>query len=56
MLNLLKDTDYKAIKHSEGQITDQEYAETKAQRQEWRDKINELEEELDSLSEGSGNE
>lgn len=52
LLNLLKDTDYKAIKHSEGQITDQEYAETKAQRQEWRDKINELEEELDSLSEG----
>lgn len=43
---LLLQTDYKALKHSEGAITDEEYAETKAQRAEWRARINELEEEL----------
>lgn len=42
--NLL-DTDYKAIKFAEGWITTEEYAPTKAQRQEWRDRINELENE-----------
>ena len=36
-------TDYKAIKFSEGWITEEEYEETKAQRQAWRDRINELE-------------
>ena len=40
---LLRDTDYIAIKHSEGLISDEEYAETKAKRQAWRDRINELE-------------
>lgn len=39
---LLADTDYKAIKYAEGLISDEEYAETKAQRQAWRDEINEL--------------
>ena len=39
----LKETDYQAIKHSEGWISDEEYAEIKAQRQAWRDRINELE-------------
>jgi hypothetical protein len=39
----LMDTDYEAIKHSEGWITDEDYADTKAQRQKWRDRINELE-------------
>lgn len=42
----LSDTDYKAIKYSEGLLTDEEYAEVKAQRQEWRDEINKLEEKL----------
>ena len=42
----LAGTDYMAIKHSEGWISDEEYAETKAQRQVWRDRINELESEL----------
>ena len=42
----LKDTDYKAIKYSEGWLTDEEYAETKAERQSIRDDINRLEEEL----------
>ena len=36
-------TDYKAIKHAEGWLTDEEYAPTKAQRQQWRERINELE-------------
>lgn len=39
----LAETDYKAIKYAEGWITAEEYAETKAQRQAWRDRINELE-------------
>ena len=40
---LLTDTDYKAIKYSEGLISEEEYAEVKAQRQAWRDEINQLE-------------
>ena len=36
----LHDTDYKAIKHSEGWLTDEEYAETKAERQAIRNEIN----------------
>lgn len=43
---LLADSDYKAIKHSEGLISDEEYMPIRAQRQAWRDEINELEEEL----------
>lgn len=42
----LSDTDYKAIKYSEGWLTDEEYAEAKAQREQWRKRINELEEAL----------
>lgn len=42
----LADTDYQAIKYAEGQLTEQEYASMKAQRQAWRDEINKLEEEL----------
>ena len=42
----LSDTDYKAIKYSEGWLTDEEYAEVKAQREEWRAEINKLEERL----------
>lgn len=42
----LTQTDYKAIKYSEGLLTDEEYAEVKAQRQAWRDEINRLEEKL----------
>lgn len=39
----LSETDYKAIKYAEGVLSAEEYAETKAQRQAWRDRINELE-------------
>ena len=42
----LTQTDYKAIKYSEGLLTDEEYAEVKTQRQEWRTEINKLEEKL----------
>lgn len=36
-------TDYQAIKYAEGFLTDEEYADIRAQRQAWRDRINELE-------------
>ena len=42
----LEDTDYKAIKYSEGELSAEEYAETKAYRRAWREEINKLEEEL----------
>ena len=42
----LQKTDYKAIKYSEGWLTDEEYAETKAERQRIREEINRLEQEL----------
>lgn len=42
----LSETDYQAIKYAEGEMTDEEYAETKAKRTAWRARINELEEEI----------
>lgn len=39
----LSDTDYKAIKYAEGQISEEEYASVKAERQGYRDRINYLE-------------
>lgn len=38
----LADTDYKAIKHSEGLISDEDYEEVKAQREAIRQRIREL--------------
>lgn len=43
MKTKLRNTDYQAIKYAEGQISEEDYAEIKAQRQAWRDRINELE-------------
>lgn len=43
----LKDTDYQAIKYAEGQISDEEYTPIKAERKSWRDRINELEADLE---------
>ena len=40
---LLSDTDYKAIKFAEGQISEDEYSEIKSERQGYRDRINYLE-------------
>ena len=42
----LSDTDYKAIKYAEGQISESEYASVKAERQGYRDRINYLESQL----------
>lgn len=39
----LIETDYQAIKYAEGQLSEEEYAPIKAQRQEWREEINLLE-------------
>ena len=39
----LSDTDYKAIKYAEGQITEEEYASVRELRQGYRDRINYLE-------------
>ena len=41
----LANTDYQAIKYAEGMLSASEYAEMKAQRQSWRDEINQLENE-----------
>lgn len=40
----LFDSDYKAIKYAEGQLSEEEYSPIKEERQAWRDRINELEE------------
>ena len=42
----LAKTDYQAIKFAEGLISEEEYAPIKAQRQAWRDEINQLESKL----------
>ena len=42
----LAKTDYKLFKHLEGSLPDGAWEEIKRQRQEWRDEINRLEEEL----------
>lgn len=48
---LLTNSDYKALKHSEGLLSDMEYAETKSYRENLRAQINQLEEELATLDE-----
>lgn len=48
---ILTSTDYKALKFAEGQISEKDYAETKQQRQALRDRINELEAELETIGE-----
>lgn len=40
---MLEKTDYKAIKFSDGALSEEEYAPIRKQRQEWRDEINKLE-------------
>lgn len=44
----LERTDYQAIKFAEGWLTAEEYAPIKAQRQVWREQINELEKEVNN--------
>ncbi len=50
----LLDTDYKALKYAEGAISDADYADIKAQRQAWRDEINRIEAEVESMRESGG--
>lgn len=45
----LRETDYKAIKFSEGWLTEEEYAPIKAERQALREEINRLELELNNI-------
>ena len=42
----LSDTDYKAIKYAEGQISEEEYAPDKLQRAYWRQRINLIQQEF----------
>ena len=42
----LSDTDYKAIKFAEGQLTESEYSPTRTQRASWRARINKLQEDF----------
>ena len=46
----LSDTDYKAIKFAEGEITESDYQEIKLQRHDARVRINELESMIEELS------
>ena len=43
---LLANSDYQAIKHSEGEISEAEYAPIREKRAAWRKRINELEAKL----------
>lgn len=52
----LANTDYKAIKYAEGLISEEEYAEAKAERAAWRERINELEFDEPALSREEMNE
>ena len=46
----LSDTDYKAIKYAEGEITESDYQEVKSQRHNARVRINELESLIEELN------
>ena len=49
----LSDTDYKAIKFAEGEITETDYQEVKSQRHDARVRINELESLIEELEKGN---
>ena len=48
---LLANSDYQALKHVDGELSDEDYAEMKEKRQQWRDRINELQAQQQSLKE-----
>lgn len=52
-INILKqnlsNTDYLAIKYSEGELSEEEYLPIREERRNWRKQINELEEEINSI-------
>ena len=43
---MLHNTDFKAIKYAEGELTEEEYAPIKEDRRSWRAQINALEKEI----------
>lgn len=43
---LLANSDYLALKHADGILSDEEYADTCAQRKQWREEIDEIEAQL----------
>lgn len=47
---LLRDSDYLAIKLMEGELTAEEYAPVKEQRKQWRAEINQLEKQIEELN------
>jgi hypothetical protein len=49
--SLLADTDYKALKHADGVMSDEEYESIREQREEWRRLINEYEEKMKYMDE-----
>ena len=51
----LSDTDYKAIKFAEGEITESDYQDVKTQRHDARVRINELESMIEELEKGNNN-
>lgn len=53
---ILASSDYKALKHADGVLTDEEYEETRQERQRLRDGINALEQEKEQLERGAGDE
>lgn len=50
---ILANSDYKALKHADGALTDEEYEDTKQKRQQLRDDINALELEKEQLERGA---
>ena len=46
---LLTQTDYKSHKHMDGALSDEEWEPIRLARQAWRDRINELEEDLEGV-------
>lgn len=51
---LLSDTDYKALKHADGVMSDEEYEPIRTRREKWRRLINEYEEKLKDMDETGG--
>ena len=51
---LLAATDYKALKHADGALTDEEYEPTRAKRAEYRQQINDLQAAIETLETTEG--
>lgn len=47
----LHNSDYKAIKFAEGELTTEEFAPVREQRRAWRDRINQLENKIKDIKE-----